>query len=235
MKGIYLTANYPNKQHFLQSVELVVSNNFDFLEIGIPFSEPVADGSVIANAYHSVLKSNTKISEIFDTVKQVINRYKGKIDIYVMTYGNIVFDFGIKSFSNMFLNKLKGIIIADCPCKMQSFFYQRGLKIPIIPFITPESRKEDFAILKNKNFPFVYCIGIRGITGSSMSNSNELKQLIQTAKTYTKKPIILGFGIKSKKDTEFALSIADGFVVGTAALKKQQNLDLFNKFLLEIT
>ncbi len=221
MKGIFLVANYPNEEQFLKAVNTVVNNGFDFLEIGIPFSEPVADGEVIASAYHSVLKSGVKVEGIFKTVETVIANYQNKIDIYIMTYSNIIFDYGVENFSNKFKDKLKGLIIADCPCRMHLFFYEKGLKIPIIPFITPESREEDFNFLKNKTFPFVYCIGIRGITGAKMSADSSLKNLINKAKTYTDKPVVLGFGIKSKNDTKFALSIADGFVIGTAVVKKQ--------------
>lgn len=235
MKGIFIPAHYPNKEIFEQCVSSIVSNGFDFIEIGVPFSEPVADGPVISNAYAKILDSKTKIEDIFKTVENVLLNHSKKIKVFIMTYSNIIFDYGIKEFSKRFEDKLKGLIIADCPNNMQNFFYKKGLSIPIIPFITPESREEDLKFLEKSNANFVYCIGIRGITGAKIENNNEnLKTLIKKVKTHTSKPIVLGFGIKTKNDTEFALSIADGFVIGTEAVNHQGNVEDYSEFLRKV-
>jgi len=232
MKGIYITAHFPNKKIFENCVDSIVEKKFDFIEIGVPFSEPVADGPVISNAYSKVLNTHAKIEEIFQSVEEISFKYSKRIKIFIMTYSNIIFDYGVERFSKKFENKLKGLIIADCPNKMQTFFYKSGLSIPIIPFVTPESREEDLKLLANSKADFVYCIGIRGITGAEMGKEhNALKNLIAKVKKYTEKPVVLGFGIKTKKDTELALLIADGFVIGTAAVKNQISISKFINFL----
>jgi len=232
MRGIYLPAFFPTKEIFEKCVDSIVENGFDFVEIGVPFSEPVADGPVISSAYSRVLNSKTKIEEIFQSIEEISIKYSKRIKIFIMTYSNIIFDYGIENFNSRFKTKLRGLIIADCPNKMQNFFYKSGLNIPIIPFVTPESREEDLQFLQKTKADFVYCIGIRGITGAKMGKEHDyLKKLISDTKKYTEKSVVLGFGIKTKKDTELAFSIADGFVIGTEAVKNQENLDDYKNFL----
>lgn len=232
MKGIFIPAFYKSKEEFEQYFEKIVEFGFDFVEIGIPFSEPVADGPVISKAYEIILENNVKVEEIFKTIEKLCEKYGEKIKIYIMTYSNIIFDYGISEFSIRFREKIKGLIIADCSNRMGDFFKNKGLEIPIIAFITPESREIDIENLKNSKADFIYCVGLRGITGSNMKkDDNDLKKLIVNTKKIVNKPVVLGFGIKTKKDTEFALKIADGFVIGTEAVRNQTSVKKYIDFL----
>lgn len=226
MKGIYTLGGYPDKDNFLEAVNIVLKN-FDFIEIGLPFSDPVADGPVIAKAINEVI-GRVKIKEIID----IIEKLETKKDIFIMTYSNVIYSYGIKNFSDKLKKVIKGIIIADLPNVMHSFFYSRGFEVPIIPFVTPESRIGDIIEAVKFNPPFIYFIGVRGITGSSSDlDSNEIKDRVKVIKSNTNTPIIIGFGIKSVSDAKKAVSIADGFVIGTEAVKRQTNIKDYEKFL----
>jgi tryptophan synthase alpha chain len=234
MKGIYIVGGYPDRETFFKCVQIIENNNFDFIEIGIPFSEPVADGPVIMSALNKVIASGVSVYDILEDIKKLQGT---KLKVYVMTYSNIVYGYGIKKFSEDFGLLLKGIILADVPNRMHNFFYERGLEIPIIPFVTPESREQDIQLLKESRADFIYYIGIRGITGQDLKDNTfqEFQAQLAKIKKITDKPVIIGFGIKSSQEAKAALEQADGFVIGTAAVAVQDDLEKYSTFLKTIT
>lgn len=228
MRGIYIVGNYPDRESFVKCFDAVISAGYEFVEIGVPFSEPVADGPVIASAVQEALGSGVKAGDVLAGLKTLS---KGKAKLYVMTYANIIYNYGIKKFSDDFKDVLSGLIIPDVPNMLHSYFYDQGFEIPLIPFVTPESREEDIKKAAVMKGDFIYFIGIRGITGGSVDlSSPEISERIQQIKAFTDKKIVMGFGIKDKTDADKALKVADGFVVGTAAVKLQKNAAEYSEF-----
>jgi tryptophan synthase alpha chain len=228
MRGIYIVGNYPDKDSFIKCFDAVINAGYEFVEIGVPFSEPVADGPVIASAVQEALSTGVKAADVLAGLKK-LNKKNAKL--YIMTYANIIYNYGIKKFSDDFSNVLSGLIIPDVPNPLHSYFYDRGLEIPIIPFVTPESREEDIKKAAGLKGDFIYFIGIRGTTGGSVElSSPEISDRIKQIKGFTDKKIVMGFGIKDKTDADKALSVADGFVVGTAAVKHQKNTSKYTDF-----
>ncbi len=224
MKGIYIVGGYPDFNRFKNVLKLLNDSNVDFVEIGIPFNDPVADGGVISEAINQVVSKGFKISEIIDLAIDMLCNKK----VYIMTYSNIVYHFNF----NRYFNKIEGLIIADCPFKMHKFFYERGLKIPIVPFIAVNSNIKTIKSIKNSKADFVYFIGIKGTTGGNLNfNKNFYKEKIEKIKKLTSKKVIFGFGLKNKKQINEVLEIADGFVVGTEAVRNQHDLKKFKNFL----
>lgn len=215
MKGFYILGGYPDIKTFEKDF-ILLQKYADFVEIGLPYNDPVADGPVIAKAA-SEISDRVKIEEVLAIAK----KHK-KTKVYVMTYANIFYQFGLKKFSEAYSETVDGVIIADLPNRLHNFFYERGFEIPIIPFVTPESRIEDIKLLRNNTGDFVYFVGVRGVTGSSVDFlSSELVKKVQLIKELTDKKVVFGFGIKTKEDTEKVLKYADGFVIGTEAVKRQ--------------
>lgn len=215
MKGFYILGGYPDIKTFEKGFT-IVQKYADFVEVGLAYNDPVADGPVIAKAAAEI-SGETKLEEILDIVKQ-----HKKTKIYVMTYANIFYQFGLKRFSDEYSDIIDGVIVADLPNRLHNFFYDKGFYIPIIPFVTPESRIEDIKLLKNSKADFIYFVGVRGVTGSSVDFlSSELVKKVQLIKEVTNKKVVFGFGIKTKEDTEKVLSYADGFVIGTEIVKRQ--------------
>lgn len=228
MKGIFLVGGYPNFDTFESCFKAVEEKGFDFIEVSIPFSEPVADGPVIAKAIHDSIENKVNTTKILESLKKL----KSKIPIYIMTYANIFYAYNLKKFSEDFKEYISGVIVPDLPNRMHSYFYENGFDIPIIPFVTPESREEDLKELKNAKADFIYFIGIRGITGGQAQlDSPEIKENIKKLKSFSNKPVVMGFGIKNYEQASQALSVANGYVVGTGAVEKQQNLDEYKTFL----
>jgi tryptophan synthase alpha chain len=232
MKGIYIVGNYPDREKFIESFRAVADAGYDFIEVGIPFNDPVADGPVIAAAVNESVKKGVSADDIIDILHELKDV---KIKKYIMTYANIVYSYGIKKFSDRVKDILDGIIIADLPNRMRHHFSDSGFEVPIIPFATLETRDEDIEILKETTGDFVYFVGIRGVTGSSADlKSEEIISKVEALKKLTNKKVIIGFGIKTRADAHDATGLADGFVAGTEAVKRQKNPGELKEFLKEL-
>lgn len=232
MKGVFLVGGYPNRETFKKCFIHALEAGFDFIEVGIPFSEPVADGPVIAGAIHETLKSGIKTNDILNDVKELQKQNIKKIPVYFMTYSNIVFAYGYQKFSEDFGDVVDGILLPDVPNRMHQYLYELGFTIPVISFVTPESRPEDIEDLKDSRGGFIYFIGIRGITGGQADLSSPvIAENIGKIKAVTDKNVIMGFGIKTPEQVKQALSVADGFVVGTAAVSHQKDEKDYRKFI----
>ena len=232
MRGIYLLGGYPDRKIFMDCARRVSDAKFDFLEIGLPFNDPVADGPVIASAGAKALASGVTTEQI---LSDTIELAQLPIKKFIMTYANIPHALGIENFSQRLKGYIEGIIIPDLPNRMSGFFRHAGMRIPIVPFATLETRKEDLAALNESESPFIYFVGVRGTTGSSSNiDSSEISEKLHEIRTLTRKPIILGFGIKTRADADKALEMADGFVIGTEAVRRQEDPDLLEEYLRTI-
>lgn len=232
MKGIYLTGGYPDSATFMECFREVESGGFDFIEVGIPFNDPIADGPVIADAIHASLKNGTTPDTVMNDIAKLRS---SSIKKYVMTYANIIYSHGIRKFSDRLSGCLDGIIIPDLPNRMARLFRDSGFAIPIVPFATLETREKDMAMINESESEIVYFIGVRGITGAKSNfSSPELMRKIRMIKENTNKKIIIGFGIKTSSDASRALSIGDGYVVGTEAVRRQKDPKALKEYLLSL-
>ncbi|MBN1531742.1 MAG: tryptophan synthase subunit alpha [Spirochaetes bacterium] len=229
MKGIYILGGYPDRGRFVQSMRAVAEAGADFIEVGIPFNDPVADGPVIAGAAMETANSGITVEEILEDMESC--RRSG-VRLFAMTYCNIIYRYGIARFSERCRGLLEGVILADLPNRMHSFFYERGLDLPIIPFVTLESRGDDIVSASYSPGSFVYFIGLRGITGATADfESTEMTEQVVRVRQHTGKRVVIGFGIKNGDDARRALALADGFVVGTEAVRRQGDLPALREYL----
>jgi tryptophan synthase alpha chain len=221
MRGIYLVAGYPDENRFMESFRAVEQAGFDFVEIGIPFNDPIADGPVIARAIHEALAGGATPGNVMKNIRSL---HDSGIKKYAMTYANVIYSIGPGKFSDEMAGILSGVIVPDLPNRMARRFYEGGLGIPVVPFATLETRPSDIDLINGSESEILYFVGVRGITGSAGNlDSPELLDKIKMLKAHTSKKIIIGFGIKTKNDADRALEIGDGFVVGTEAVRRQKN------------
>lgn len=232
MKGIYLVGGYPDRAAFRDRLATIEELKFDFVEIGLPFSDPVADGPVIAGAMHRVLEAGITIDDILADIARVPGN---GADRYLMTYANVVYRYGAKRLGEKLNDGVRGVILPDVPVRMQGRMVQLGLALAQVPFVTPESREEDLAAIAGQTPPFVYFIGVRGITGGAAApGSSEVKRQVDAIRRHTTAPVVLGFGIRTPQQAAEALASADGFVIGTAAVERQHDHDAYRGYLEEI-
>ncbi len=232
MKGIYLVGGYPDRAAFRERLAAIEELGFDFVEIGLPFSDPVADGPVIAGAMHQVLETGITVDDILEDIGKVpVNG----ADRYLMTYANVVYRYGAKQLGEKLNGGVRGVILPDVPVRMQRQMVQLGLTLPQVPFVTPESREEDLAVIAGQTPPFVYFIGVRGITGGAATpGSPAVRRQVEAIRRHTTAPVVLGFGIRTPQQAAEALATADGFVIGTAAVEKQHESNAYRRYLEEI-
>lgn len=230
MKGIYMVGGYPDLNTFETCYKIACDSQLDFIEIGIPFNDPVADGPVIAKAIQHVVDNKITMQQTIKIVAQDTSK-----TIVAMTYANIIYDYGYEKFSKNHANIFDGLIIPDVPNKYNQRLIDDGLSIPLVPFVTPETRPQDLAQLANTTAPFIYYVGVRGVTGGSGSyDTKQMQDTITEIKKFTNIPVIVGFGIKNKIDADKIMKFADGFVVGTEIVKKQTDPSEFKLFLEQL-
>lgn len=228
MRGFYIVGGYPDRQQFKKCLNAIAEKGFEFVEIGIPFSEPVADGPVIASAIHEAVVNGVDIDAIMADVREMKEKYPA-IKAIVMTYANIIHGYGEKKFSDDFKDILSGVIIPDLPTRMHYWMTEKGLTVPIVPFVTPVSRDEDIDALQDTQSPFVYYISVMGVTGSDVAK--EQNDRPERAQKVTGKPVVTGFGIKTPDDANKALKATGGFIIGTEAVKRQKDFAEFENYI----
>ena len=176
--GIYLLANYPSRETFIEAVKICDKNDVDFLEIGFPFSDPIADGDTLEKACYETLQKYN-FNDTIDSFKEVQSIFKGKI--YIMTYTNIVYSMGIDNFAER-VGRISGIILADLPLREIGPF-EKGFKkhkINVIRFLTPESRDEDIKRAVKSARDFIYFVSKRGTTGGAFALDEETREKMRT-------------------------------------------------------
>ena len=228
--GAYVVLGYPTLEKSLEVIREIIDKGFNFIELGLPFSDPLADGLIIKEAMKKTLNQEFKYKESLDYILNSVRDFP----FYIMTYSNILYNWGLDKFSMMYQGKIKGVIVPDLPTAMIPFFRKRGFTLPIVPFITLESREEDFKALEDSYSDFIYLISTRGITGSSVDFRNdELISLIEQVRKFSNptQKIVIGFGIKEKNDIEAVLTIADGAIIGSQIVQKQDNFIELSSYL----
>ncbi|OSS41754.1 Tryptophan synthase alpha chain [Desulfurella amilsii] len=222
--GIYLISNYPKKSTFLEAVEICNSLDVDFLEIGIPFSDPIADGAVLEKASFEMLDKYTT-RDFLESLFEVKRLFQKRL--YIMTYTNI--PYSLKDEFNKYSKLASGVILADLPVR-EAIGFEKKLGCNIIKFATPESRSSDLDLAIKSTKDFIYFISKRGITGGDFALDSQTVQKINYCKKHTK--VYLGFGIRNANDIAKAFSISDGVIIGTqAAIELQKGVQDFERFI----
>jgi tryptophan synthase alpha chain len=227
--GIYLLANYPSRETFIEAVKICDSKKIDFLEIGFPFSDPIADGDTLEKACYETLQ-RYDFHDTISSFREVKKIFKGKI--YIMTYTNIVYSPGIDNFAER-VGAVSGIILADLPLREAGPFEKvfRKYSINVINFLTPESRNEDIDNTVKVARDFIYFVSKRGTTGGEFALDEETQEKIARVKVKGGK-VFLGFGIKDRKDIELAFQHADGAIIGTKAMSElERGIDNFSRYI----
>lgn len=219
--GFYLMGNYPDKETFIKSA-VEGLKHFDFLEVGIPFSDPIADGETIADAAQVLIDKNIGFAEISDSIKEIRKTVGAEKDIYIMTYSNMIYNMEMNQFNSFCIEQnIKGLILPDVPACEKDFIRALGVdeKINIISFMTPESSDESIVQNAKASDSFIYFISMRGITGGEFNPDDDTVRKISLARDNASVPVVLGFGIRNRKSADTAVKIGDGFITGTAFIE----------------
>ncbi|AXX87932.1 tryptophan synthase, alpha subunit [Malaciobacter marinus] len=211
----YITASYPDNNFTIDLALNMKESGVDILELGIPFSDPVADGPVIEKANLLALKNGFKLKDLFE----VSSKIAPQMDTLWMGYLNPFYHYGIEEFFKKAKEfGITGEIIPDLPFE-ETFIYQELAKKyeqSIITFVSPTHSKERIAQVVKNATKFIYMVAYAGITGSG--KSEDLTQVIKTVKENTKTPLYVGFGVDENTCKEKSVGV-DGVIVGSAFVK----------------
>ena len=217
----FITAGFPNLSISEKLVLALGNSGVDIVELGVPFSDPLADGPVIQNASLAALKNKTNLVKILSLVKRL--RKKTQLPICLMSYYNPIFCFGQKQFIHQAVSAgVDGVIIPDLPCGEADEFssYARKLGLISIRFIAPTSSPERIKKITKMAQGFIYYISLTGVTGQRNKLSADLKAKLSLIKKITTLPVCVGFGISNRQQAQAAAKIFDGVIVGSAIVSK---------------
>ena len=238
--GVFLTAGYPSLEYSKDIFKKILDAEVDFIEIGLPFSDPMADGPLIQHSSQIAIQQNTSVEECFDIVKG-IRKKNSDIPIILMGYYNPIHYYGnLKFIKKAVLSGIDGLIIVDLPMEEDEEFYNLSYKnnLPLIRLVTPTTDEERLKKILKNAYGFVYYVSVTGITGTKSASVNDVKNKIKVIKKITNLPVIAGFGIKNSMDAKKMSSISDGIVIGSSLVnkieevyKKKNGLNEILKFL----
>lgn len=215
----YIMAGDPNLEDTARRLRLLEHAGADIIELGVPFSDPLADGPTIQQAAERAIKSGTTLRKIL----QFLNDLKGEVHtpIVLMTYLNPVFCYGIERFfQDATKAGVSGVIFPDLTVEESKTFKILAKKhmIDTIFLVAPTSTPERIKKIVKASTGFVYYVSITGITGSSLKLDVSFQKHIDFVKSFDK-PVCIGFGVSSAEEAEYVSQYADGVIVGSAIVK----------------
>lgn len=215
----FLTAGDPSMEKSEEYILAMAEAGVDLIEIGIPFSDPIAEGKVIEAANVRALAGGATIDKIFSLVENV--RKKTEIPLVFLTYLNPVYNYGYEEFFGMCQKKgIDGIIVPDLPFEEKDEItgYTEKYNVDLISLIAPTSEQRITQIAK-KATGFIYVVSSLGVTGMRTEIQTDLSSIIKSIRSVSDVPIAVGFGINTPKQAEKISMIADGIIVGSAIVK----------------
>ena len=236
--SLFMTCGFPNLTQSKKVFEKILSHQPNIIEFGLPFSDPMADGPVIQESSKIALKSKLSTKQSLNLIKS-LKKKSSSTAFVIMCYLNTIQKFGVKKFINEIRSIVDGIIIVDLPFEEETSIKKILDKnnIHLIKLISPMTSKQRSQKLLKDAKGFIYYISATGITGSNKLDYSEINKNVSLLKKQTEAPVLVGFGIKSRKDV---LAInnktqADGIIIGSALIQKyfEENMS-FKNYLIAI-
>jgi tryptophan synthase alpha chain len=215
----FLTAGYPTPEELLPLFGAIEKGGADIIEIGMPFSDPMADGPVIQLSSHIALQQGVTLGWILSQVEMI--RQRSDIPIVLMGYLNPILAYGVKKFFTTAAHAgVDGIILPELPLEEQGSYAElitaNGLSNILL--VTPTTAPARITLIDRRSSGFLYCVSAAGVTGSRRKkiDINYIKKVKSSAK---KNPMLVGFGISTAEDARRAVRYADGVIVGSALIE----------------
>ena len=226
--SIYFTAGYPRINDSVNIIKALDKNGVDMIEVGIPFSDPIADGPIIQNSSTIAIKNGMNMSLLFNQLKNI--RSTTQIPIILMGYINPIIQFGYDKFVDKLIDcGIDGVILPDLPLleykkELKPFFDKNN--ISFISLISPNTSIERVKEIDQISDGFLYVVSSSSITGqNNLFDANQIKYFNSLNNIFLKNPKIIGFGISDKKSFDMACDYSNGAIIGTKFIN---SLDVLN-------
>lgn len=212
----YVTAGYPDISATPRVVSLLAENGCDIIELGIPFSDPLADGATIQKASHMALERGITPQACLDLAAAL--RRNVSLPLVFMTYYNPVMNFGLEDFcEGCTRTGINGLIVPDLPpeegVELERITREHGLDL--IYLLAPNSTPERIGTVAEKSRGFIYLVSLTGVTGARDTLPAELEDFIERVRQRAKQPLCVGFGVATPEHARRIGAVADGVIVGS--------------------
>ncbi len=215
----FITCGDPDLETTAKAVKAAADNGADLIELGIPFSDPTAEGPVIQGANIRALNGGITTDKVFDFVKEI--RKDVKIPMVFMTYANVVFSYGADKFISKCSDvEIDGIILPDLPFEEKDEFAPicDNYDVDLISLIAPTSENR-IAMISKEAKGFLYIVSSLGVTGARSEIKTDLKSIVDVVRQNTSTPCAIGFGISTPEQAKKMAALSDGVIVGSAIVK----------------
>lgn len=217
----FITAGYPDINTTEKLVLEFANTGVDIVELGVPFSDPLADGPIIQESSQAALRKGINLNDILNLVKRL--RKKTDIPLCLMSYYNPIFCFGEEAFIKKASGcGVDGVIIPDLPPEEGNSFIKLAARFNLdtIFFLSPTSTIRRIKFVSKASRGFIYYVSLTGVTGPREKLPLDLINNLRVIKKYTRKPVCVGFGVSNHQQIKQIYKIADGVIVGSAIINK---------------
>ena len=223
----FITAGDPHPSETVKLMNALVSSGADMIELGIPFSDPMADGPVIQRASERALSNGVGITA---TIKLVAEFRKENKDtpIILMGYANPIEAIGVDNFINLIKDAdIDGVITVDYPPEESSVFVSKLRKVDIdsIFLLSPTTDDDRIKLIVDQASGFLYYVSLKGVTGSSNIDIQQVADKVNNIQKHTNLPIAVGFGVRDAKTANEVASVSDAVVIGSRIVNEIENAD----------
>ena len=222
----YVTVGYPTPEATLEVVPLLAENGADIVELGIPFSDPLADGVTIQRSSFRALQNGVTPRLCLDIARKL--REKVDIPLVFMTYYNPVFHHGLEEFAkDSSASGIDGLIIPDLPPEEGSSLENVARKrdIDLIYLLAPTTPPQRVRLVAEKSRGFIYLVSVTGVTGARDSLPTDLAAFVARVRQSARQPLCVGFGISTPEQAKNVAAIADGVIVGSRLIQLMESED----------
>ena len=235
----FMTAGYPDLETSARILDTLATSGSDIIEIGVPFTDPMADGEIIQQSSFHAVENGTNISDILNMVR--VFRETHDTPIVLMGYANPVFAYGMESFAHdAAAAGVDGVIMVDLPPEESAEFLPYATKsgLDFIRLVTPTTDSERLQVITEGASGFLYYVSITGVTGAAKPDPAIIKERLDEIRSHTDLPLAVGFGIKTPEDASAMGAIADGVIVGSSLVQTitdhASDTDLLNKVAAQV-
>ncbi len=224
--GIFVTAGFPDQTATLPILDAIVAGGADFIELGMPFSDPLAEGVPIQRSSERALRGGSNLDRTLSTAKSFTEKHD--VPLVLMGYYNPILQYGISNFcTSAESSGVVGLIIPDLPPEEAGPLADAAAEcnLDLVFLVAPNTSSNRIRSIDAKSSGFVYAVSTTGVTGSQISGTNLIDQYLQqTAELVENNPLLVGFGIRTADDARALSKHTDGFIVGSAVVSIIESL-----------
>jgi len=216
----YLTVGYPTLATTYEVASILANNGCDMIELGIPFSDPLADGATIQKASYQALQQGITPQVCLEAARKL--RRKIATPLVFMSYYNPILSFGLEAFCQASVKAgIDGLIIPDLPPEEGAELEAttKKLNLDLIYLLAPTSTEERISLVAKKSQGFIYLVSLTGVTGARQSLPPELEEFVRRVRQRAHQPLCVGFGVANPEQAKRAARIADGVIVGSRLIQ----------------